>query len=316
MSYPISATPTCFVEHTALAALSERVSQAGVKALLVGWGEYAKHLINLHPANVVAVCDPDKRYWGIKFRGVPLLSLNETVDANLIVVCEYKHVYEFLGAVTTKYSQVPFYIPPSLDYKPTWEIKPFEQELIYQELYKDTHDAPASMMSKEKVQFLLELMRLGLTFQGDVVEMGSWQGGSTWYMARLLSLLGEKRKLFAMDLFETHMMDPTATMCSDEIRRRLDAAYCNCEMVTGLVDDPNGLARIPGAICFAHIDLGPIIGAMEFVWERLSPGAPLLLDNYGHIQAPTWAFDKFFAAKGTRVTRLPWSEQGLVFKRH
>lgn len=315
MGYPISSTPTIYVEHAALAALAERVSQAGVRAALVGWGEYAKHLINLHPANIVAVYDPDERNWGMKFRGVPVLSLTDTVETNLIVACEYKHVYEFLGSVVKKYGNLPHYIPPTLHYKPTWEIKVFEQELFYQKLFKDASDAPISMMSQEKLQFLIELLRLGLTFQGDIVEMGSWQGGSTWFMAKTLSLLGENRKLFAMDLFETHMMDPTATMCMDEIQRRLDSAYPHCETVVGLIDDPKGLARIPGAICFAHIDLGPIPGALEFVWERLSPGAPLVLDNYGHILAPTWAFDAFFEAKGTRVTRLPWSEQGLVFKR-
>ena len=315
MTYPVSATPTVFVEHSALDALARRVSQQGVRALLVGWGEYAKHLINLHPNNIVAVCDENPAVIGMKFRNVPVISLNDHVDVNLIVICEYKYCYEFLGDVVKRYKNAPYFIPDSLHYKKTSEINPFAQERVYRALFEHAAQAPISMMSDEKVRFLLEILRLGLTFDGDIVEMGSWQGGSGWHMGKLLSLLGEKRKLFLMDLFETHVMDPTATMCFDEIQRRMDSAYAHNELLVGLVDDPKCLARIPGKICFAHIDLGPIPRAMEFVWERLSPGAPLLLDNYGHVRAPTWEFDDFFKARGARVTRLPWSEQGLVFKR-
>ncbi|MGR6747913.1 hypothetical protein, partial [Aeromonas veronii] len=86
------------------------------------------------------------------------------------------------------------------------------QEAIYKHIKLIEHDAPTSMMQKEKINFLLELLRFGLTKPGIILEMGSWQGGSTWYMAKTLAYLGETRKLYAMDLFEDHMMDPTATM--------------------------------------------------------------------------------------------------------
>jgi predicted O-methyltransferase YrrM len=191
----------------------------------------------------------------------------------------------------------------------------FEQEAFYQELLRENDEIPISMMNIDKLKFLIEMLRLGLTFPGDIVEMGAWQGGSTWYLAKALRLLRQERRIFAMDLFETHSMDPTATMCTDEISRRLKRANPSVQLLIGLIDNPENLAMIPGKLCFAHIDLGPIQTAMEFVWDRLHIGAPLILDNYGHIKAPTWAFDDFFAARGTRVIRLPWSEQGIVIKR-
>jgi predicted O-methyltransferase YrrM len=315
MSYSVSDTPGVFVDHGALYDMTACVSQPGTRAALVGFGEYAKHLINLHPDNIVAVYDPETWKTGIKFRGVPVIGMPDKVDINLIIVCEYPLVYEYLGQLVSLYGNVQHHIPGQIDGKITNEIDVFSQEKIYQNLFRDSANAPLSMMNPEKLKFLIEILRLGLTFDGDIVEMGSWQGGSTWYMAKVLALLGETRRIFAMDLFETHSIDPTATMCSDEIERKLTSAYPNCELITGLIDDEAGLARIPGKICFAHIDLGPIPGALEFVWDRLSVGAPLVLDNYGHILAPTWDFDAFFQAKGTRVTRLPWSEQGLVLKR-
>jgi predicted O-methyltransferase YrrM len=212
------------------------------------------------------------------------------------------------------YPGVSHFIPPTIGNKQTNEINVFEQESFYQELFRDNDEIPISMMNIDKLKFLIEMLRLGLTFSGDVVEMGSWQGGSTWYLAKALTLLGQERRIFAMDLFETHSMNPTATMCTDEISRGLKRAHPGVELLVGLVDNPENLAKIPGKLCFAHIDLGPIPKAMEFVWDRLHVGAPLILDNYGHIQAPTWDFDDFFAAKRTRVIRLPWSEQGIVIK--
>jgi hypothetical protein len=62
------------------------------------------------------------------------------------------------------------------------------------------------------------------------------------------------------------------------------------------------------------MDLGPQLVALKCLWDNLVPGAPMLLDNYGHLNAPTWLFDRFFEQYNTRVIRFPWSEQGLVFK--
>ena len=315
MSYPISSTPGVYIDHAALSAMSGRVNQPGVRAALVGFGEYAKHLINLHRDKIACVYDPEGWKVGMRYRGIEILNREILSNANLIVVCEYPLVYEFLGEILRLHVKVEHFISPSIAHKKTDEINVFEQERFYQELLRPNEETPISMMNENKIRFLIEMLRFGLTFDGDVVEMGSWQGGSTWYLARTLALLNEHRTIFAMDLFETHQMDPTATMCTDEVRLTLARAYQKCELLVGLIDEPANLARIPGDLCFAHIDLGPIPKAMEFVWDRLSIGAPLILDNYGHIKAPTWHFDDFFSERNTRVTRLPWSEQGLVFKR-
>ena len=315
MSYPVSTTPRVFVDHGALEEMLRRVSQPNCRAVLVGFGEYAKHLVNLCGENILAIHDPSEWKHGIQFRGVPVVGLKKVDDATVIVACEYKYSYEYIAKIVGLYGRVPYFIPSRISDKTTDQIDVFAQEEFYQRLFSERSEAPISMMQEEKLKFLIEMLRLGLTFEGDVVEMGSWQAGSTWYMAKSLTLLKEKRRLFAMDLFETHSMDPTATMCTDEIRRSLTRAYPDCEVIVGLIDQDENLERIPGKLCFAHIDLGPIPKAMQFVWDRLSIGAPILLDNYGHIGAPTWEFDKFFEALGTRVTRLPWSEQGLVFKR-
>lgn len=314
MSYSVSETPTVFVDHEALENLSTRCGQPGVRAALVGFGEYAKHLINLHPEHIVGVYDPDARFQGIWFRSVPVVSIETRLECNLIACCEYKLTYDFMREVAKRYPGVEGYVPPRLHYKSTNDVKVFDQEALYRQIFREAVEAPISMMGIEKLQLLMEILRYGLQFDGHVVEMGSWQGGSTWYIAKLLQLTNQSRTLYAMDLFEQHMIYPTATSCTDEVRRRL-AFYDELVCIEGLVDADECLARISsGPICFAHIDLGCLPKAMSFVWDRMPSGAPMLLDNYGHLAA-TWEFEDFFDAVGARIIRFPWSEQGLVLKR-
>jgi hypothetical protein len=133
-------------------------------------------------------------------------------------------------------------------------------------------------------------------------------------MAKLLKHLGETRPLYMIDLFESHAMDRTATMCNDQIERQL-AFYGHAHLLMGLVDDEAILSRLRGRpICFAHFDLGFIPKALEFLWDHLQPGSPLLLDNYGHTGGQPWDYDRFFADRGRHVIRFPWSEQGLVIR--
>jgi predicted O-methyltransferase YrrM len=316
MSYSPYQAPTIFVDPEGLNNLLSQITP-DTRAVLIGYNEMSKHLINLAQPNIVAVYDPEPWKIGIRFRGVPVIPMDQKVEgANLILACGYAYLYEAMATIIALYDrQVRWYWPPGIEYKVTSELKPFDQEDIYRRLFAQSDQAPPSMMAPEKLKFLLEVLRTGLRrSNGAIVEMGSWQGGSAWYMAKLLSLAGAQRDLYLVDIFETHMMDPTATMCNDEIERRL-AFYPGVRMLVGLIDDPAILAQLHGKrLCFAHYDLGPNEAALQHLWEHLDSGCPLLLDNYGHVAAEPWWFDAFFAQRGAHVLRLPWSEQGVVFK--
>ena len=313
--YPITSTPTYLVDQEHLGFLVDRLNAPNTKAIIVGFGEYAKHLVNYNKSAVAGICDPRPEMHGVRFRDIPVVALEDEVNGvNAILVAEYTLLSDYLPKVVEKFPGADLVIPPRMHYKASNDVNVFEQDELYKYLNKHKDDAPPTMMIIEKIRFLLELLQFGLTKPGCVVEMGSWQGGSTWYMAKTLAFLNQTRRLYMMDLFEDHMMDPTATMCSEEIRRRM-SVYDHVEMIQGLVDDPSCLSKIKDEqICFAHMDLGPQPVALDYLWEHLSPGAPLLLDNYGHIQAPPWAFDRYIEKKGCRIIRFPWSEQGLTFK--
>jgi hypothetical protein len=102
----------------------------------------------------------------------------------------------------------------------------------------------------------------------------------------------------------------------DRVRRNF-AEWPNAVIVQGAV--PEVLATISAhRVAFLHLDMNsayPERAALEFFWERLSPGAMVLLDDYayhGHRQQAI-AIDRVLAMKGTEILALP-TGQGLIVK--
>lgn len=315
LPYPIATVPQYLVDHQGLQNLYNFCSKNGARVALIGFNETAKHLVNLCGDHIVGFYDAAAWKVGITFRGKPVAGAREKLDITHIAVCDPLLAYDFGAAISELYGdRVPVYCPPRLDQKQTERIDPFTQEQIYKDIFSQASEAPASMLERDKTGLVMELLRYSLRLPGDVLEMGVWQGGTAWHLAKVLSWMGETRHLYLVDLFEKLVNNRNATMCDEEIRRTL-GFYPNVTMISGLVQDTKVLAQLATCqFCFAHYDLGLNNNSLEHVWDRLSPGAPLILDNYGLLAAWPGRFERFFVARDTRIIRLPWSGQGLVFK--
>jgi hypothetical protein len=88
-------------------------------------------------------------------------------------------------------------------------------------------------------------------------------------------------------------------------------------IVRGVV--PETLPLVKAAkVCYLSIDMNcaaPEIAAAEYFWDKLVPGAVIVLDDYGwerHYEQKV-AFDRFAARRGVVVLGLP-TGQGLIFK--
>lgn len=164
--------------------------------------------------------------------------------------------------------------------------------------------------------------RNGLRRPGDFVECGCYRGTSARIVADTVGFGGLDRTYWLYDLFEypagsthTHMpgMEPSLHA---EVQRRF-ADLPNVRVIRGAV--PEVLAgQSPERIAFMHIDMNsvaPEIGALEALWERMSPGAVLVLDDYGYhgYVAQRDAERAWFAARGYDVVELP-TGQGLVIR--
>ena len=88
-------------------------------------------------------------------------------------------------------------------------------------------------------------------------------------------------------------------------------------LVRGKVPDTLGTVVIP-RVCYLSIDMNvvePEIAAIEYFWDKLSPGAPVIMDDYGwsSYRLQKEALDRFAARNGVTILNLP-TGQGLLLK--
>ncbi len=102
-----------------------------------------------------------------------------------------------------------------------------------------------------------------------------------------------------------------------ELARSNFAPFERAHVVRGRIPEVLGTVAID-TVAYLSIDLNiaaPEVAAFEHFWERLAPGAPVLLDDYGwsHHAAQREAMDALAAARGVPVLLLP-TGQGMIIK--
>lgn len=169
--------------------------------------------------------------------------------------------------------------------------------------------------------------RNALRLQGDFVECGVFRGYMTAVAAQYLDFGVRPKRWYLYDTFEgipAPDLDPghvnpqqyQAPELYESAVRRF-AAYPNIEVHRGRVPEVL-LESAPRKIAFLHLDMNSAraeIGALEVLFDRLVPGAYLLLDDYGWYayRDQKIAEDAFLEPRGCQVLELP-TGQGLVIK--
>ncbi|HWX81934.1 MAG TPA: TylF/MycF/NovP-related O-methyltransferase [Steroidobacteraceae bacterium] len=102
----------------------------------------------------------------------------------------------------------------------------------------------------------------------------------------------------------------------DEVRANF-AQWPRARIVVGAI--PETLEQVTAKrIAYLHIDMNcapPEVAALEYFWERLVAGAPVLLDDYAYLgyNEQKLAMDDFAQGHGVTVCSLP-TGQGLIIK--
>ena len=157
---------------------------------------------------------------------------------------------------------------------------------------------------------------------GDLVECGCYKGISARIVCDYVDFAHSGKNYYLYDLFEHddsmihHAMAEHSATLFDAVNKRF-SAFSNVKVIKGFV--PQILDEIsPETIAFLHVDLNNApaeIGALDRLFDRISPGGILLLDDYGWraYRGQKLAEDPWLAARGYEVLELP-TGQGLVFK--
>jgi len=168
---------------------------------------------------------------------------------------------------------------------------------------------------------------------GDFAECGVSTGICTTAACHYIDFNATGKKFFLFDTFQgipleqisaaekkldrVHQNQLFYTENCFEIAKRNFAPFPNVVLVPGRV--PETLTTHPiDRVCYLHLDMNiaaPEIAAIRFFWDKLSPGAPVVLDDYGWLSyAPQKeAMDAFAAEKGVAILTLP-TGQGLLLK--
>jgi hypothetical protein len=162
--------------------------------------------------------------------------------------------------------------------------------------------------------------------EGDFVECGVNRGGYSRAVVHYIGFEHLAKRFYLLDTFcgipdEMRSLAATATYHYDECFDAVRATFrdfANVHLVRGKV--PGTLERVPSEkICYLSIDMNcaePEIAAATFFWNKLVPGAAVVLDDYGcghwYVRQKE-AFDQFAAERGVPLLLLP-TGQGLMIK--
>lgn len=278
---------------------------AAKKCVLVGFNDYAKHLINLLPHQIVRIVDNDPDFHGVRFREFVVEPVSASPEETLLYV-DGEQIFATQAAIGSAES-----------------AQPYKQDIVAQfhklsvdwtlpRGKRDRLGEPVSMMQPDTVQFLRQVLGFALQFPGDVAEIGVWQGGSLWNIMRLMQDLGDMRHVYGFDAFDTwprHFAE--AVMCIDEIQKRLAFYSGEFQLYRGRVETT---LQDCGSqqLCFLHIDMGYRKEILDWAVERMKSGGVIQLDNYGHAASWSAKFDRYFQEIGVRLIRVPTSYQALA----
>lgn len=179
------------------------------------------------------------------------------------------------------------YFRPVADYKP-WELDD-EFRSVYASVSEHT------MVDIYRLYELWQLVPQAIKAPGDVLEVGSWRGGSGALIAARLRGLDSRRKVYLADTFrgvvkagpkdEYYRGGEHANTSVEHVQSLLDDLHLdNARVVEGIFPDESADRVDSEQLCLCHIDVDVYQSAKdtsEWAWPRMSAGAILIYDDYG-----------------------------------
>ena len=162
-----------------------------------------------------------------------------------------------------------------------------------------------SRVPVKKLGNILSLIRKTEGIEGDIIELGVAQGGTTVMMARFLKQINSKRKIYGYDTFEGYPYEDRFSTESkifkgtaggggaDDLPLSLESVQTKIKkfnvddkiiLVKGLFEDTLNSKSTPKEFSFIFFDCGLYDAtkfSLEFVWEKLSKNGIILFDEYG-----------------------------------
>ncbi len=295
------------------------------KITLFGDCAAARALISKHPGSIKAVVDLDPEKIGAMVETVPIVSFDEFRKSNEqetnIIITDIRLQYVYLdliyhivlgprGAITVKglwKNKVRYnYELTGLAYGNDPAIFDYEYLAVRSQL------PMACTIPVDSIIRLMDCVRTSAAMEGDILEIGTGEGGSTYFMASVIQSLGIKKKIISVDGFESQDYIPHLNY--ETVSRHL-ACFPFVQLVKGYAPQILYGMQIE-RICFAFIDFYAFPDIAAYVYDRVPRGGIILIDNYNHGCFHNHGkpiADSFFADKKEKIIRVGGT-QGLIVK--
>ncbi|MHA3914757.1 hypothetical protein [Halovulum sp. GXIMD14793] len=142
------------------------------KCCLVGFNDYSKHIVNLLPEKIEAIIDDDPAVLGIEFRGTKVVASSGEFESHVMVVCKYDYLSEYTAKLKFRHDDRIIATPKKFGDQPTRFADPYRHDALQRAVFRDWQDVPNSMMSQDKIMFLVELLKSCASLKGNVAEFG------------------------------------------------------------------------------------------------------------------------------------------------
>jgi O-methyltransferase len=177
---------------------------------------------------------------------------------------------------------------------------PWKDDTEFQACFETV--AARTMMQDHKLYELWHIAQQVETesVDGDVLEVGSWRGGSGGVIAKKLDCVGSSKSVFLCDTFEgvvkTNQYDnyqggehadtskEIVEETVEETIETLDLDTVEVEILNGIFPDETGASVSDRQFSYCHIDTDTYDSArdvIEWVWGRLAENGVIIFDDYG-----------------------------------
>lgn len=182
------------------------------------------------------------------------------------------------------------------------KLQPLPEIPVFGELAQRAIESNTCLLNFDRLYTLFNvLMRLANTGTKpwSVVEVGVYKGGTSWFLASVIDLLGlEGSELHACDTFTGHAEEDIAPGTDrhvaghfadagvDAVRSRL-APFPFVQIHLGRIQDT--AAGLPGRVGLVHLDTDlyePTLFSLEFFYDRLVRNGAIVVDDYGAKSCP------------------------------
>ncbi len=149
--------------------------------------------------------------------------------------------------------------------------------------------------------------------EGDFAECGTNRGLLSRTIIEYINFKELKKTFYLVDMFGP---EEGYGNCYEETKG-VFAPFQNVKVIKGRV--PEALAQIKGKkFAYVHIDMNaaePEMAAIDFFWDKLSPGGIVLLCDYNIFgqKEQRYAWNMWARSKGVSILALP-TTQGMIVK--